>query len=304
MLGSLVAFSSVEGVARFVLAHLPHGVPRLAWNVSPDLHVWGYSLALTALTGIVFVLARALHATRQDLSTAMRSGGGGFGGKGASGEMLRSVLVGVQVAVCMVLLIAAGLLMRGLYLAQTVDPGFEMSGITQAVFDLPSQGYNRERAQAFQGELLARVATLPGVDAVEQAHVTPLSHQFLGTGFTLEGETKTRQFEFNVVSAGYFAMLGMPIMRGRTFTAAETRSNAQVLVVTESTARKLWPGQDAIGKTLRGWEKKVYQVVGVVRDSQASHLGQSDGLFFYVPAGTGKAKPVAILGPRQGGGRG
>jgi len=301
MLGSLVAFWSVEGVAQFVLTHLPHGVPRLAWNVSPDLHVWGYSLALTALTGIVFGLAPALHATRQDLSTAIKSDGGGFMGKAASGEMLRSVLVGVQVAVCMVLLIAAGLLMRGLYLAQTVDPGFEMSGITQAVFDLPSQGYNRARAQAFQGELLARVAALPGVDAVEQAHVTPLSHQFLGTGFTLEGETENRQFEFNVVSAGYFAMLGMPIVRGRTFTASETRSNAQVLVVTESTARKLWPGQDAIGKTLRGWEKKVYQVVGVVRDSQASHLGQSDGLFFYAPAGPEEQDRLQLLAHSKGG---
>src|SRR6266567_4143835 len=297
-LGSVVAFWSLEGIAPFVLAHLPQ---RLVWNVSPDLHVWGYSLALTALTGIVFGLAPALHATRQDLSTAIKSDGGGFMGKAASGEMLRSILVGVQVAVCMVLLIAAGLLMRGLYLAQTVDPGFEMSGVTQAVFDLPSQGYNRERAQAFQRELLARVAALPGVDAVEQAHVTPLSHQFLGTGFTLEGETENRQFEFNVVSAGYFAMLGMPIVRGRTFTAAETRSNAQVLVVTESTARKLWPGQDAIGKTLRGWEKKVYQVVGVVRDSQASHLGQSDGLFFYVPAGPEEQDRLQLLAHSKGG---
>src|SRR5260370_17890497 len=123
MLGSLVAFSSVEGVARFVLAHLPHGVPRLAWNVSPDLHVWGYSLALTALTGIVFGLAPALHATRQDLSTAIKSDGGGFMGKAASGEMLRSVLVGVQVAVCMVLLISAGLLIVGIFFAQTLCYG-------------------------------------------------------------------------------------------------------------------------------------------------------------------------------------
>src|SRR5260370_29224832 len=96
-------------------------------------------------------------------------------------------------------------------------------------------------------------------------------------------------------------MLGMPIMRGRTFTAAETRSNAQVLVVTESTARKLWPGQDAIGKTLRGWEKKVYQVVGVVRDSQASHLGQSDGLFFYVPAGPEEQDRLQLLAHSKGG---
>ena len=208
---------------------------------------------------------------------------------------MRSTLVGVQVAVCMVLLIAAGLLMRGLYLAQTVDPGFEMKGITQAQFDLPSQGYSKEKAGAFQRELMARVSALPGVDDVEQARVTPLSHEFMGTGLTLAGETQERMFEFNIVSPGFFAMLGMPIVRGRTFTEAEASSNAPVLVVTESTARRLWPGQDPMGKTLRDEDKKEYQVVGVVRDSQASHLGQTDGLFFYWPAGPKEQDMLQLL---------
>src|SRR5207248_5942916 len=117
--------------------------------------------------------------------------------------MLRGTLVGVQVAVCMVLLIAAGLLMRGLYLAQTVDPGFEMKGSTQAQFDLPSQGYSAEKARAFQRELMARVEALPGVDEVEQARVTPLSHSFLGAGMKPAGEAESRKFEYNVVSPGY-----------------------------------------------------------------------------------------------------
>jgi predicted permease len=300
-LGSLFAFWSIEGVARFVLAHLPHGSPRLVWNVNPDLRVWGYSLALTALTGMVFGLAPALHATRQDLSTAIKSDGGGFMGKAASGGMLRSTLVGVQVAVCMVLLIAAGLLMRGLYLAQTVDPGFEMKGITQARFDLPSQGYNEEHARVFQRELMARVAALPGVDAVEQARVTPLSHDFLGTGLILTGETQERQFEFNVVSPGFFTILEMPMVRGREFTKEETQSDAGVLVVTESTARELWPAQDAIGKTLRDGSKKEFQVVGVVKDSQASHLGQTGGLFFYMPAGPKEQERLQLLVHSKGG---
>ena len=296
MVGSLLAFWSVKGIAGYLLAHLPNGngIPRLEWDVSPDLHVWGYSLALTALTGIVFGLAPALHATRQDLSTAVKGEGGGLTGK-ARGGKLRSTLVGVQVAVCMVLLIAAGLLMRGLYLAQTVDPGFEMKGITQVRFDLPSEGYNSQRAQAFQRELLAQVTALPGVDEVEQARVMPLGHQFMGTGLTPAGETQERMFEFNVVSPGFFSMLGMPMVRGRTFTEAETKSNARVLVVTESTARKLWPGQDAIGKTLRGGERDEYQVVGVVMDSQASHLGQTDGLFFYWPAGPKEQDHLQLL---------
>jgi predicted permease len=300
-LGSLVAFWSIEGVARFVLAHLPHDVPRLVWNVSPDLHVWGYSLALTALTGIVFGLAPALHATRQDLSTAIKGDGGRFMGKAESGGMLRNTLVGVQVAVCMVLLIAAGLLIRGLYLAQTADPGFEMKGITQARFDLPSQGYNVERAQAFQRELIARVEALPGVDEVEQARAMPLGNQWLGTGLTLEGETQEREFEFNVVSPGFFTMLGMPMVRGRAFTEAETQSDAPALVVTESTGRRLWPGQDAIGKTLRDGEKKEYQVVGIVKDSQVSHLGHSDGLFLYMPGGPKQQHVLQLLAHSRGG---
>ena len=294
-LGSLVAFWLIEGIAQFVLAHLPHGAPQLVWNVSPDLRVCGYSLVLTALTGILFGLVPALHATRQDLSTAVKGDGDGFIGKAAGGGILRNALVGVQVAVCMVLLIAAGLLMRGLYLAQTVDPGFEMKGIIQAQFDLPSQGYSTEKAQAFQRELIARVAALPGVDDVEQARVTPLGHQWEGTGLTLAGETQERAFEFNVVTPGFFRMLGMPMVRGRVFTETERRSDAPVLVVTESTARRLWPGQDAIGKTLRNDEKNEFQVVGVVRDSQASHLGQTDGLFFYTPAGPAAQDRLQLL---------
>jgi len=294
-LGSLAAFWSIEGIARFVLGHLPHGAPELVWNVSPDMHVLGYSIALTALTGVVFGLAPALHATQQDLSTAVKGDGGGFMRKGAGGGILRSTLVGVQVAVCMMLLIAAGLLMRGLYLAQTVDPGFEMKGITQAQFDLPSQGYNEERSRTFQRELMARVAALPGVDDVEQARVTPLGHQWEGTGLMLAGETQERAFEFNVVTPGFFTMLGMPMVRGRTFTETETQSNAPVLVVTESTARRLWPGQDVLGKTLRNSEKNEFQVVGVVRDSQASHLGQTNGLFFYMPAGPAAQDRLQLL---------
>src|SRR5260370_16000655 len=173
-------------------------------------------------------------------------------GKATRGGMLRSTLVGVQVAVCMVLLIAAGLLMRGLYLAQTVNPGFEMKGITQAIFDLPSQGYNEERARNFQREFMERVAALPGVDAVEQARVTRLSDQFEGTGMTVAGETEAREFEFNVVSPGCFSMLGMPMVRGRGFTKEETESDAGVMVVTESTARRVLCGQERSGKMICG----------------------------------------------------
>ncbi len=296
LLGSVMVFWSIGGIAHYLLAHLPKEMPQLVWDVSPDPHVWAYALALTAVTGIVFGLAPALHATRQDLSSALKGESAGFLGKAASGGKLRSTLVGVQAAVCMVLLIAAGLLMRGLYSTQTVEPGFEMRGVVQARFDLTSaQAYDAGRAQTFQREFIARVAALPGVDGVEQARVMPLGDQFLGTGMTLTAETEARQVEFNVVSPGFFSMLGMPIVRGRTFTDVETRTDAGVLVVTESTARQLWPGREAIGQTLRGDEKEEYQVVGVVRDSQASHLGKTDELLVYMPAGPKEQRTAQVL---------
>jgi macrolide transport system ATP-binding/permease protein len=296
LLGSVLVFWLIGGISHYLLAHLPKEMPRLVWDVSPDPHVWGYALLLTAVTGIVFGLAPALHATRQDLSTAIKGDSTGLPGRSASGGKLRSTLMGVQAAVCMVLLIAAGLLMRGLYSAQTVEPGFAMKGIVQARFDLTSvQGDDAEHAQTFQRELMARLVALPGVDGVEQARVMPLDDQFLGMEMTPLGETGTRGVEFNVVSPGFFAMLGMPIVRGRTFTDVETRTNARVLVMTESTARLLWPGREAIGQTIRGEEKEEFQVVGVVRDSQASHLGKSDGLFVYMPAGPKEQRTAQIL---------
>jgi predicted permease len=296
LLGSVMVFWSIQGIAHYLLTHLPKEMPQLVWDVSPDPHVWGYALLLTAVTGIVFGLAPALHATRQDLSTAIKGDATTLLGKSASVGKLRSTLVGVQAAVCMVLLIAAGLLMRGLYSAQTVEPGFDMKGIVQARFDLTSaQSYDEVHAQMFQRELIARVAALPGVDGVEQARVMPLNDQFLGTEMTLSGETDARQVEFNAVSPGFFAMLGMPIVRGRTFTDVETRTDARLLVVTESTARQLWPGREALGQTLRDDDKKEFQVVGVVRDSQASHLGKSDGLFVYFAAGAKEQRTAQIL---------
>ncbi len=90
-------------------------------------------------------------------------------------------------------------------------------------------------------------------------------------------------------------MLGMPMVRGRGFTKEETQSDAGVMVVTESTARRLWPGQDAAGKTLRNFDKEEYQVVGVVKDAQISHLGEPGGPFFYIPAGPKEQARLQLL---------
>lgn len=283
-LGSVLAFWSFEAISRFVVSHLPHGFPPLALNLTPDVRVLGYALLLALITGVAFGLAPALQASRTDLNTALKLGDGGLGGR-TGGSLLRHSLVAAQVAVCMILLIAAGLLLRGLYFAQTVDPGFGMNGIAVVSLDLRTQGYKEEPAAALERRLKEKVAALPGVDSVVEAAQTPLSDDHNFTGFSIPGKPDEYEVENDAISDGYFSMLGIPIVRGRDFTREEVRAGAKVAIVTEATARKLWPGEDPIGKILRQGSDIDLQIVGIARDAQVSHLGEKTKLYVYLPAG-------------------
>jgi predicted permease len=193
----------------------------------------------------------------------------------------------------MVLLIAAGLMLRALYRAQTIDPGFEMKNVTAISFDLAPQGYTAPRAAAFHGQLMDRLRSIPGVDAVAQTMVTPLSDQHTFDGFKLPAGPEV-MVEVNYVSPGYFALLRIPIVRGRNFTSAEASAGAPVMIPTESAARRMWPGQDPIGRVIER-EKIQFQVIGVARDAQVSHLGRSDETYVYLPAGPKQQLKEALL---------
>src|SRR5580704_17049023 len=275
------------------MSHLPHGTPEFALNLTPDLRVWGYAFLLTVITGMVTGLAPALQASRADVNTGLKEGDGGLGGRG--GGWLRHSLVAVQVAVCMILLLAAGLLLRGLYFAQTVDPGFTMSGIAVASMDLRTQGFKEEPAAAFERRLKEKVAALPGVDGVAEARQTPLNDNHWVTNFSVPGKPAEYDVENNVISQGYFSMIGIPIVRGRDFTEQEVRAGANVAIVTEATARKFWPGEDPIGKILREGDKSDLQIVGVAKDAQVSHLGESPKLYVYRPAGPKEQSQLQLM---------
>ncbi|HEY6388911.1 MAG TPA: ABC transporter permease [Candidatus Acidoferrum sp.] len=290
--GSILAFWSFDALSNFVISHLPHGTPELALNLTPDLRVLGFALLLTVITGVVSGLAPALHASRADVNTALKEGDSQFGTRGS---WLRHSLVGVQVAVCMILLIAAGLLLRGLYFAQTVDPGFTMSSITVASMDLRTQGYKEGPAAAIERRLKERVAALPGVDSVVEARQTPLNDNHWMTNFSIPGKPEEYDIEDNAVSHGYFSMIGIPIVRGRDFTEQEVRTGANVAIVTETTARKFWPNQDPIGKILREGGTADLQIVGVVRDAQVSHLGETPRLYVYLPAGPKEQSRLQLM---------
>jgi len=185
----------------------------------------------------------------------------------------------------MLLLITAGLLVRGLYRAQTIDPNLNIKNIAVVSLDLSAGGYDQQRAAAFNQQLMSKLQALPGVDQVAEAHNVPLSDNHTRYEFIVPTDKSEFNPEVNVVSPDYFPLLGIPIVRGRNFTDAEIASDAPVMIVSQATARILWPGQDPLGKVLIEEKKVPREVVGVAADAQTSHLGVLDGAYVYLPAG-------------------
>ncbi len=299
-LGSVLAFWTFEAIFKLVVSKLPENAPPLALNLTPDLRVLGYAVAISAFTGIVFGLLPALQATRPDLVSALKEEGSGFAGHLSRG-WLRGALVVAQVSVCLVLLIAAGLLARGLQSAQNVDPGFAMKGVIATYFDLEQQGYDNARALQFHRQLMDRVSAIPGVDAASQAVTVPLGGSSWGTMIETDGIAGGQQIKFNSVSPEFFSLLGIPLMEGRIFTEAEARAGAPVAVISAATAKQFWPNGDPLGKTFRmGKEKTSYEVIGVARDIRATDLPHIEKNFFYFPTKLDYQSRMSLLAHTNG----
>jgi predicted permease len=285
VLGSLVAAWSFRSLAVLAMSALPAEARPLAIDTSLDARVLGFALLATLTSGVVFGLAPALRASKPDLHSAMKGDAAGVGHR--SDGWLQGTLVGVQVAVCVVLMTAAGLLLRGLQVTQSVEPGFEYDGVTVASFAFGGTSYDTARVAAFQRQLLERVGSQPGVEAVAQSMLTPLDTGRRGSRAFLPGQ-QPFPILMNVVSPDYFSLLDIPIVRGRTFTAADLVDGSDAIVVTEATARRLWPDREPIGQLLLGGPggpTGELRVVGVAKDAQITTIGEIDSSYIYLPAG-------------------
>jgi predicted permease len=279
-LGLFAAWGALRGLIPIVMAQLPPEAPVMDLNLNPDLRIVGYLLALSLCTGIGFGLLPALQATRIDLNSALKESGSWWGTIRRS--RIRNFLVAVQIAICLVLLISAGLLARGLHEAQTIDPGFGMKNIVAATFDLDRQGYNPPRSAAFRRTLAERL----GARSMEFAFVepVPLSGNRFGTVIMLEGRDQPIQVSYAVVSPNYFRFLQIPVIGGQTFDERDRSSLSSAVVVSESTGRHFWPGENPIGKRFRlGRERTPKEVIGVAKDVHSTALAQADQTFIYVP---------------------
>jgi predicted permease len=297
-LGTAVAISCSGPLLGLLLSHLPPGTPPLALNATPDFRVLVYTLLLSFFTGLAFGLTPALHATRADLVMAMKEEGAEAQSGSSRNSWLRSSLVAIQIAVCLVFMITAGLLLHGLQRTYNIDPGFSMKNTVVLSFDLIEAGYSEQRAIAFRQQLAERIRAVPGVDLVAQAGVSPLSDDHVINSFSIQGKPGDYDIEVNNVSPDYFPMLGIPIVRGRNFTIAETLAGSPVVILTESTARRLWPGEHPIGKTINdgsGNGARSLEVVGITRDAQVARLGKPAELYLYRPTGPEQQAHTLIL---------
>jgi predicted permease len=294
--GSILAWWSFQGLLAFLLSSLPGTIPPLRVDATPNLTVLWFAIGLSATTALVFGIAPALQASKQDVQTALKQEGASS--ERRTGGWLRNSLVGIQVAVCMALLISAGLLLHALYAVQIIEPGFDYRQVAVVSLDLRGRGSDQS-AVAFQHELMERVGALPGVDAVAQVSKTPLSPGRRQTMFRLPGQESWHEIDVNTVSPGYFSLIGIPILRGRTFTREEVENPSRVAIVTETVARRCWPGEDPIGRTLLmaiGRNQDVsLEIIGVAKDAQVAAVAETETSYMYLPAGPQEQRHIGLL---------
>ena len=275
-------------LAYAVTAYLAHQ-GSIALPLMGSVRVDGKALAWTVLiavaAGVLFGIAPSLRMSRNDLQEALKDSGHGTSG-GRKHERMRSVLVISEVALACVLLVGAGLLLRSFLRVLNVDLGFEPSRAAAISVDYDAGGNAAKQAAIWQ-EVVRRASMLPGVEAAGISDNLPMSRN-RGWGIAAKGQEKPKDSDFigvfvYIVSPGYLKAMGMRLMKGRDIRWEDLANNQNVIIINETVAKKLWPGQDPIGRTAiaGGQESQVIGVIANVRESSAEDNG---GAQMYLPA--------------------
>jgi putative ABC transport system permease protein len=239
--------------------------------IAVDIRVLGFSSGVALLIAVALGLLPALRLGRQDLQSGLKEG------RGQSADVtkkrLRGVLVAAQIGLTLVLFTGAGLLARSFIKLMRIDPGFKTESALAMTLSLPSTitPQEDERLRQFYVQLLARTAQLPGVTAVGGINVLPLADRGANGTFLINDDPAQRGYaEYRIASAGYFAAMDIPLLRGRMFDGTDTVTSPHAAVISQSLARRYWPNEDPIGKQIQfgnmDTDKHLLHVVGVVGD--------------------------------------
>ena len=292
VLGSAIALAGTRALSLLDAVNIP-----LLSRLRLDTATLGFTIAVALVTGIVFGLAPALQSQSKALHDSLKDATRGST-EGRHRRWVRNALVVSEIAFACVLVVGAGLLIRSLVSVLDVEMGFEPSRAVAIRVDPEQQGLTREQRLTYLGEVLRLVRAIPGVDAAAITDAVPLGRNRTwgarAKGVTYERGRGPSAFP-RIVTDGYSAAMGVPLRAGREFSSSDTATSEPVIVINETMARTLWPGQDPIGKYVINVCAPERRVIGVVGDVRHLALEQSAGNEMYLPVQQCGDQPTADL---------
>jgi macrolide transport system ATP-binding/permease protein len=265
----------------------PPQLPADGMDLSLDWHVLAFTFAVAIGTGLIFGLAPALQSSRPDLVSELKERAGGDLRKG-SRFSVRDVLISLQVAVCLIALVGAGLFLISLRNAHEMNPGFDTHNLAMLSFDVGALNYEPARAKEFARRALEAAQNTPGVRAAALSNAVPLFNGGFGRTLFREGEDSTNGqsghvAQYCVVSPEYLSTMGIPMVRGQGFDGSVREDTPRAAIINETAARQIWPNEDPIGKRFKFFRDADYsKVIGIVHDSTYNNLGEEPVPYMYV----------------------
>ncbi len=285
--GGLVGLAAAQGSMSFLLGLLPANIPRTD-EVSIDATVLTFALGISLVAGLVFGLVPAFRVTRAD-RPALRERGRGITA-GRHRFRLNNGLVAAEVAISVILVVAAGLLVKSLWLLQQVDPGFNVGSVTTMHIAPPAGAYpDEEQRRLYYRQVEERVTALPGVVSVGLVNVLPLSQGVMGVAISPDGlpvpSGIEREFiSYRAVTLGYVDTFQIPLLEGRDLGPEDRLGGAPAGLINGALARRLWPDGSAVGEQV-SWSTgdPWFTVIGVGGDFHQTALSAETGPEAYVP---------------------
>src|SRR5262249_54051392 len=267
---------------------IPGDLPLKIFDLRMDWSVFGFSCLAAMLTGVITGLIPALQASRADIAETLKAGGRS-GGASTGHHRFRNALVVAQVSVSLLLLACAGFFIRSFQNSAHEDMGFRQDHTLMMSLDLGLQGYKEERGQQFYRQLSERVKTLPGVRDAAITSYIPMGYDNNMTNVFPEREVnpdqaKTDATFIDVVPPAYCRTAGMSVIEGREFRDTDTANAPKVAMINETFAKKIWPGQDVIGKVFRSKKDgPPIQVIGLTHTGKYLFPYETPQMYAYFP---------------------
>jgi predicted permease len=305
VLGGLFGVAFAYGGIRFLQTiPIPTDLPIV---ISPELdqRVLVFSLMASLFSVLVFGLAPAFQSLKTELVSALKSSETNLSGRRRT--LGRNTLVIAQIAMSMVLLVAAGMLLDGFRKTLAASPGFRTDHLMMSEFDTSLARYTPENTATFYRDLKDRVRALPGVRSATLTAFIPFgpnqsSRETIPDGYQAPKGQESVTLLFDVVDQDYFDTMKIPIASGRAFTADDKADSTPVAIVNQEFAARFWPGQDPLGKRIRldNAKGKLVQVVGVARNSKYQFIGEPQFRYFYLPFKQEPASRMVLLTETSG----